>query len=167
MHGFVRFRECPTDGPRRRFAAWFEPAHNTLEPGAAIFAKRFGDMGWMIATRRLTAQFQDGTASFGPAAPRPDRTELEHCRWWLGLELAFIRPKVALALAATAAFALTGNQAPLAARRGTVEVGLHEGPVLLSWHPAYILRLTGPALQTRARDALTQDLRAALAMVQA
>ena len=71
MHAFVRFRECPPDGPRRRFAAWFEPEHNTLEPGAVFFAKRFGDMDWMIATPRLTAQFQGGTLTFGPAAPRP------------------------------------------------------------------------------------------------
>jgi probable DNA metabolism protein len=44
MHAFVRFRESPTAGPRRRFAAWFEPEHNTLEPGSAFFAKRFADM---------------------------------------------------------------------------------------------------------------------------
>ena len=94
----------------------------------------------------------------------PDRTEVEHCRWWLGLELAFIRPTVALALGASAAFALTGNASPLAARRGKVEAGLHEGPVLISWHPAFILRLTDPTSQSRARDELTGDLRAALAM---
>ncbi len=363
MHAFVRFRECPpdgqNDGARRRFAAWFEPEHNTLEPGAAFFAKRFGDMDWMIATPRLTAQFHNGTLSFGPAAPRPDlptdaseglwatyfanifnparikldamrsempkkywknlpetrlipdmlkdaearvqrmreagasvarpgaaaistryraampqavdaqglpetldqardgalhcrrcalceaatqtvwgtgavdaalmivgeqpgdtedlsgrpfvgpagqvlhqamaavgaepgavwltnavkhfkftprgkhrlhvapnQTEVDKCRWWLGLELAFIRPKVTLALGATAAFALTGNDAALAARRGTVEPGLHGGPVLISWHPAFILRLTDPAHQVRARDQMTDDLRAALAMTQ-
>ncbi len=71
MHAFVRFRECPSDGPRRRFAAWFEPEHNTLEPGSSFFAKRFADMDWMIATPRLTAQFQGGTLTFGAAAPRP------------------------------------------------------------------------------------------------
>ena len=91
----------------------------------------------------------------------PDRTEVEHCRWWLGLELAFIRPKVTLALGASAAFALTGNDGPLAARRGTVEVGLHDGPVLISWHPAYILRLPDADAQGRARQELVADLRLA------
>ena len=75
MHAFVRFRECPADGPRRRFAAWFEPEHNTLEPGSRFFAKRFADMDWLIATPRLTAHFQDGTLSFGPAGARPDLSE--------------------------------------------------------------------------------------------
>jgi hypothetical protein len=35
---------------------------------------------------------------------------------------------------------------------------------LISWHPAFILRLTDPTSQSRARDELTGDLRAALAM---
>ena len=360
MHAFVRFREVPANGPRRRFAAWFEPEHNTLEPGSAFFAKRFADMDWMIATPRLTAQFDDGKLTFGPAAPRPDvpedaseslwatyfanifnparikldamrsempkkywknlpetrlipemlkdaearvqrmhaagasqvrtgaavistryratmpqaahmgdalpetldqartaamtcqrcalcngatqtvwgtgatdaalmivgeqpgdqedltgtpfvgpagqvlrqamtaagfgpdqvwltnavkhfkftpqgkqrlhvtpdRTEVDTCRWWLGWELAFLRPKVTLALGAMAALALTGNDARLSARRGTVERGLHEGPVLISWHPAYILRLSDPVAQNRARDDLTQDLRAAFDLAQ-
>jgi DNA polymerase len=78
--------------------------------------------------------------------------------------MAFIRPSLTLALGATAAFALTRNDAPLAARRSRVEAGLHDGPVLLTWHPAYILRLSDPALQALAREDLTSDLRAALAM---
>ncbi len=354
MHAFVRFRECPGDGPRRNFAAWFEPEHNTLEPGAAFFAKRFDDMDWMIATPRLTAHFRDGVLTFGPPGARPDlpedasealwatyfanifnparikldamrsempkkywknlpetrlipamlkdaearvermhaagasvarpgaaaistryrtamaqppelpatlndarlaaagcrrcalceaatqtvwgegapdaalmivgeqpgdredlagrpfigpagqllhqamavagidakdvwltnavkhfkfslrgkhrlhqspdRQEIDHCRWWLGLELGFIRPRVTLALGASAAFALTGNAAPLTARRGKVEAGLHDGPVLVSWHPSYILRLSDPDRQDRARQDLALDLGVAFAM---
>ena len=72
MHAFVRFRELPSDTPRRSFAAWFEPEHNTLEPGSSFFAKRFADMDWLIATPRLTAQFRDGVLDFGPAGARPD-----------------------------------------------------------------------------------------------
>jgi uracil-DNA glycosylase family protein len=96
----------------------------------------------------------------------PDQTEVVQCRWWLGQELAFIRPQLTLALGATAAFALTGNDAPLSARRGQIEEGLHQGPVLISWPPAYILRLNDPIVQKRARDELTKDLRAAFALAQ-
>lgn len=133
MHAFVRFRECPGDGPRRRFAAWFEP-----------FTPR--------GKHRLHQA--------------PDRSEIEHCRWWLGLELGFIQPRITLALGASAAIALTGNAAPLAARRGRLETGLHDGPVLISWHPSYILRLTDPDQQARARQELTHDLGAAFGMAQ-
>lgn len=353
MHAFVRFRELPSDTPRRRFAAWFEPEHNTLEPGAAFFAKRFADMDWMIATPQLTAQFRTGALSFGPAGARPDlpddaaeslwatyfanifnparikldamqsemplkywknlpetrlipemlkdaearvqrmrdagasaarpgsapvstryreampqaaalpdsldqaqaaasqcrrcglceaatqtvwgagapdaalmivgeqpgdhedlagrpfvgpagqilhqamtaagvdagkvwltnavkhfkftprgkqrlhqspdRAEIEQCRWWLGLEIGFIQPRLTLALGASAAFALTHDASPLAARRGKVQIGLHDGPVLVSWHPAHILRLPDPDAQARARQELTYDLRMAFA----
>ncbi|QUS36994.1 UdgX family uracil-DNA binding protein [Falsirhodobacter algicola] len=78
MHAFVRFREVPSDGPRRAFAAWFEPDHRIVEAGTPFFADRFGDMDWVIATPEVTARF-DGTLRFeetGAAAPPPpDATE--------------------------------------------------------------------------------------------
>jgi DNA polymerase len=350
MHAFVRFRELPTDGRRRSFGAWFEPAHNTLEPGSAFFVKRFADMDWLIATPGLTARYAAGRLSFEPGGQRPDlpddasaalwatyfasifnpariklgamraempkkywknlpetrhipamladaearvermreagatpprpgagavstryratmpapadlpatlceareaamqcrrcglceaatqtvwgegdssarlmivgeqpgdredlagrpfvgpagrllreamrgveldpdavwltnavkhfkfssrgkrrihqkpdRREIEHCRWWLGLELALVRPRLALALGATAALALTGDSRPLASRRGTIETGLHGGPVLLTWHPSHILRMPDRAGQTRLRHELEADLAA-------
>ncbi|MCM8730883.1 UdgX family uracil-DNA binding protein [Hephaestia sp. GCM10023244] len=351
MHAFVRFRELPAAGPRRSFGAWFEPAHHTLEPGAAFFVERFADMDWLIATPALTARFTDGVLDFdtggerpdlpddatealwatyfanifnparvklaamraempkkywhnlpetrlipamladaearvermraaGASAPRPgaaavstryratlpiaadtpetleqarraarqcrrcglceaatqtvwgegdatarimivgeqagdqedlagrpfigpagqllrsamrdaglapertwltnavkhfkftprgkrrlhrtpDRDEIAHCRWWLGLELAFIQPQITLALGASAAFALTNDARPIAERRGGVETGLHRGPVLMTWHPAYILRTTDPAMRDRLRRDLVADIGAA------
>ncbi len=350
MHAFVRFRELPTTG-RRRFAAWFEPEHNTLEPGSRFFAKRFADMDWMIATPRLTARFEAGALSFipggthpdlpddasetlwatyfanifnparvkldamrsempkrywknlpetrlipdmlkdaeervarmreaaatlprpgaavvstryratmpvtpilpetldelratalhcrrcglcetatqtvwgegsatarlmmvgeqpgdredlegrpfiGPAgqllravmaearidptqvwltnavkhfkfAPRgkqrlhrnPARREIEDCRWWLDLELALIRPQLVVALGASAAFALTGNDAALGPRRGQTETGLQGRPVLITWHPAYNVRLPDMATQAKARNDLMLDISSA------
>ncbi|MEI4487085.1 UdgX family uracil-DNA binding protein [Frigidibacter sp. MR17.14] len=89
MHAFVRFRELPPEGAqaenqpsevRRRFAAWFEPTHPVVEPAVPFFAKRFGDMDWVIATPLLTARFIAGhlTLSETPAdqaRPPEDGTE--------------------------------------------------------------------------------------------
>ena len=75
----------------------------------------------------------------------PDRAEIEHCRWWLGLELGFVRPRLTVALGASAAYALTGNAGPMKDRVGKFEQGLHDGPVLVTWHPSYILRLPDPS----------------------
>lgn len=348
MHAFVRFRELPEVGLRRRFAAWFEPEHNIVQPGSFFFAKRFADMDWVIATPRLTARFEASTLSYHPGGTRPDlsedatetlwdtyfanifnparvklnamrsempkkywknlpetrlipdmlrdaesrvgrmraaaetspaagavaistryraampqapefpqtmvearaaaghcrrcglceaatqtvwgegpedaelmivgeqpgdredlegrpfvgpaghllreamvaagaevrqtwmtnavkhfkftprgkrrlhqnpdRNEIMHCRWWLGLELAFIRPRMVVALGASAAFALTNNGAPLTSRRGKVETGLHGGPVLVSWHPSYILRLPDQIMKERTRRELIADI---------
>jgi len=61
MHGFVRFREVSPPGANRRaFAAWFEPDHPVLEAAAPFFARRFGDMDWLIATPTLTARCEAG-----------------------------------------------------------------------------------------------------------
>jgi DNA polymerase len=72
MHAFVRFRELPGDGGRRRFAAWFEPDHNIIEPGSAFFAARFADMDWLIAAPQCSARFEDGTVSFSAGVSKPD-----------------------------------------------------------------------------------------------
>ncbi|MGV6875271.1 UdgX family uracil-DNA binding protein [Pseudochelatococcus sp. B33] len=349
MHAFVRFRELPSAGARRSFAAWFEPEHNTLEPGSAFFARRFADMDWLIATPRLTARFEAGRLTFSPGSTRPDlpedasqtlwatyfanifnparikldamraempkkywknlpetrlipqmladagarvarmreagasrpragaatvsnryratlpqaperprtleearaaalqcrrcslceaatqtvwgegrpdaqamivgeqpgdredlegrpfvgpagrllrvamteagldpastwltnavkhfkfmprgkqrlhqnpnRGEITHCRWWLGLELGLIRPRIAVALGASAAFALTADGSPLSSRRGHIETGLYGGPVLITWHPAHILRVRDEERRLAAHGELVADLR--------
>lgn len=79
MHAFVRFREIAAPGPRRAFAAWFEPEHPIVEVATPFFARRFGDMDWVIATPLLTAQFVAGDLSFSEttasAPPPEDATE--------------------------------------------------------------------------------------------
>ncbi|MBF9034629.1 UdgX family uracil-DNA binding protein [Rhodobacterales bacterium HKCCE2091] len=75
MTAFVRFRDLEAEGPRRHFAAWFEPTHHTVEPTAPFFARRFGDMDWIIATPDITARFENGAISFHPGQPRPDLPE--------------------------------------------------------------------------------------------
>ena len=75
MKAFVRFRDLAGDGPRRRFAAWFEPTHHTVEPTAPFFTRRFADMDWLIATPDVTARFEAGALSLGPGQARPDLPE--------------------------------------------------------------------------------------------
>ncbi|MGR3323508.1 MAG: UdgX family uracil-DNA binding protein [Pseudooceanicola sp.] len=76
MKAFVRFRDIAQgETGRRRFAAWFEPTHHTVEPTAPFFARRFGDMDWMIVTPDVTARFEDGHLTFAPGQDRPDLPE--------------------------------------------------------------------------------------------
>ncbi|WP_112874058.1 UdgX family uracil-DNA binding protein [Paracoccus endophyticus] len=87
----------------------------------------------------------------------PDRGEIDACRWWLDLERRFIQPRLIMALGGTAAYALTGSKTGLGRRRGTVEETA-AGPVMLSWHPSYILRLPDAGAAAEARAQLTEDL---------
>ena len=75
MRAFVRFRDLRSDGPRRSFAAWFEPTHHTVEPCAPFFARRFADMDWMIVTPDVTAKFTDGALTFHAGREKPDLPE--------------------------------------------------------------------------------------------
>jgi DNA polymerase len=72
---------------------------------------------------------------------RPNTYEIDRCRWWLQLELDLIRPRVAVALGATAARALVGRAVAISRMRGRV-VPLRDGlEGLVTVHPSYILRL--------------------------
>ncbi|MEC7298302.1 MAG: uracil-DNA glycosylase family protein, partial [Pseudomonadota bacterium] len=76
---------------------------------------------------------------------------------WLEHEIALTRPRLILAMGGTAALTLTGRKDGLLTRRGGVEETAH-GPVLLTLHPAYILRLPDASARAEALDAYTQDL---------
>ncbi len=75
MKAFVRFRDVGDAAGRRRFAAWFEPTHHTVEPTAPFFTRRFGDMDWIIATPDVTARFEDGRMTLEDGQPKPDLPE--------------------------------------------------------------------------------------------
>ncbi|HDP90503.1 MAG TPA: uracil-DNA glycosylase [Thioalkalivibrio sp.] len=71
--------------------------------------------------------------------PRPE--EAANCRPWLDRQIALIHPKLILVVGRIAAQALLGTDAPLASLRGQVHrlpgTGL---PVIVTYHPAYLLR---------------------------
>jgi len=94
----------------------------------------------------------------------PGQLEIDACREHLLRELAQVRPKVVVALGATALQSLTGGTG-VRAERGE-PLTMPSGLVLLpSWHPAYVLRATGEAGR-RARDELTAHLSLALSLAQ-
>ncbi|MEM6940106.1 MAG: UdgX family uracil-DNA binding protein [Pseudomonadota bacterium] len=75
MKAFVRFREVSTpEAPRRQFISWFEPEHRIEELIAGFFARRFGDMDWVIVTPEVTTRFAGGQIHHEAVAT--DRLEL-------------------------------------------------------------------------------------------
>jgi probable DNA metabolism protein len=81
MHAFLRFHELDAKGPRRHFAAWFEPEHPVLQAAAPFFARRFADMDWRIVTPEGVAHF-DGMLRFSEPVPRPELPpDASHALW--------------------------------------------------------------------------------------
>ena len=88
----------------------------------------------------------------------PDAGEVQACQWWLGLERRFVQPRLIVGMGATAALALTGpSRRSLTERRGKVEETA-SGPVLLTWHPSFILRVPDEGRKAEARTQLAEDL---------
>lgn len=86
----------------------------------------------------------------------PNTSEVSHCKFWLDTERTLLKPRLTLALGATAMGALTGNAKGVTARRGTIEQTPH-GPVLITLHPSALLRMP-PAGRPAAEDAFVADL---------
>ena len=93
----------------------------------------------------------------------PDRGEVQACRWWLDAERRLVKPKVILALGATAGLAVFGRAVPISTSRGQ-PIALEGGQGLVSWHPSYLLRVPDPDAKHRAYDQLVADLRLAREM---
>lgn len=76
-------------------------------------------------------------ASTGNRKPRPE--EMKTCLPWLEKQIALIKPKVLVALGATAVEGLLGNTEPVGKLRGRF-LDFQGIPVMTTYHPAYLLR---------------------------
>jgi len=70
---------------------------------------------------------------------KPTAGEVKHYRWWLEKELDLVKPRLVVALGATAALALAGKAVPVAKNRGSYEFDGRPG--YLTVHPSFLLRM--------------------------
>lgn len=76
-----------------------------------------------------------------PGNRDPEADEVAACRPYLDRQIELLRPKLIVALGRVAAQRLLGSTAPLSKLRGVPQVyGAANTPVLVSYHPAYLLR---------------------------
>ncbi|WGM39077.1 UdgX family uracil-DNA binding protein [Caulobacter sp. NIBR1757] len=88
-----------------------------------------------------------------PAAP-----EIVACRWWLDSERRLIRPKVIVALGATAAQAVFGKAMPIAASRGRAIQLDDQAQGVVTYHPSFLLRVPDAKAKAEGFAALVEDL---------
>jgi DNA polymerase len=98
----------------------------------------------------------------------PDPGEVRACRWWLDQERELVKPRVVLAMGATAAGAVFGRTMPILKSRGR-PLPLGEGGSVgfVTVHPSYLLRLPDAAAKEAGFRAFVEDLRAAAALAEA
>lgn len=95
----------------------------------------------------------------------PNAGEVQACRWWLDAERNRIRPRVVVAMGATAAHAVLSRKVAVTRERGR-PLALDDGSqALITVHPAYLLRLPDAEARERERVAFVADLKAAKAMI--
>ncbi|KQV38017.1 MULTISPECIES: UdgX family uracil-DNA binding protein [unclassified Rhizobium] len=89
---------------------------------------------------------------------KPNLGEVQHCKWWLKLELDFVKPKLVVAMGATAVASLTGRQQKLGDLRGDlldIDTG---GSMMVTVHPSYLLRLPDHGRQQEELARFRADL---------
>lgn len=94
----------------------------------------------------------------------PAQREIEACKRWLDGELAALAPALVVCLGATAARAIVGPGARVAALRDRIIERERSPAVLVTVHPSFVLRLDG-AEQDSAFAGLVADLRLAARFV--
>ena len=99
-------------------------------PAGRLFDEVLGEVGIDRAETYVTNSVKH--FKFEPRGTRrihqkPDTGEVQLCRWWVEKEIALIRPKLLVALGATAAYALLDRNVGIMRERGTIH-GKGEGP---------------------------------------
>jgi DNA polymerase len=93
---------------------------------------------------------------------QPNAGEIEACRWWLERERDIVRPRLTVALGATAAAALLGQRVAITRLRGRLieEAAMH---LWITVHPSYLLRLPDERARQREFVRFVRDLEGAKA----
>jgi uracil-DNA glycosylase family protein len=90
----------------------------------------------------------------------PTTSDIKHYRWWLERELAFVHPRLVVALGATATQALAGKAVPVMKNRGPTDLfGAWRG--FITVHPSSLLRQIDEQAKAAAYGAFVDDLKRA------
>lgn len=90
----------------------------------------------------------------GPRGPRnraPDPEEMANCRPFLDRQIDIIQPGVILALGSPAAKSFLGRDFQITKMRGRWYAGPNGLPLMVTFHPAYVLRQTGGEIEAVKR----------------
>lgn len=115
------------------------------EPFVGKAGKLLDEMLNSIGRARASNAYIANVVKCRPPGNRdPESDEVAACRPFLDRQIELIQPKLILALGRIAAQRLLGSDAPLSKLRGPLHAySPAQTPVLISYHPAYLLRSPG------------------------
>jgi uracil-DNA glycosylase family 4 len=91
---------------------------------------------------------------------KTDAGEITACRWWIAQEQQLVRPKVTVALGATAARSLLGRAVTIGKERGRpLALPDGAGEAWITVHPSYLLRITDRSAADAEYARFVEDLR--------
>ena len=89
----------------------------------------------------------------------PNPSEVTACRWWVDAERRLVRPRVVVALGATAALSVFGKATPIGKSRGIALQLPDQTQGVVTYHPSYLLRVPDAEAKAKAYALFVQDLR--------
>ncbi|MES2722534.1 MAG: UdgX family uracil-DNA binding protein [Pseudomonadota bacterium] len=89
----------------------------------------------------------------------PNPSEVTACRWWVDAERRLVRPRVVVALGATAALSVFGKATPIGKNRGIALQLPDQAQGVVTYHPSYLLRVPDAEAKAKAYALFVQDLR--------
>ena len=89
----------------------------------------------------------------------PNTTEVAACRWWLDAERRIVRPRVIVALGATAGLAVFGKPTPIGKSRGQAFQLADQAQGVITYHPSFLLRVPDADAKAKAYAAFVEDLK--------
>ncbi len=87
----------------------------------------------------------------------PVAKEIDTCRWWVEAERAIVKPKLVLALGASAARSMLGKTVSISRARSVPHMLADGSELWITAHPSYLLRLDGEA-QAKQTQLFAADL---------
>ena len=137
--------------------------HPFVGPAGALLDQAFAALGWdrgQVYVTNAVKHFKYEPRGRRRMHKTPAQREADACLHWLEAEIDAVQPRALVALGATAARQLLGRMVPVLSTRGTWLRRADGRPVLVTLHPAAILR-GDPAEREAAVARWIEDLRRA------
>lgn len=137
-------------------------------PAGQVFDRALADAGVPRAEAYITnavKHFKHELRGKRRLHKTPETAEIEACRGWLEAERRLVRPRVIVALGATAVRAVMGKPLTIGGARGQVFQLEDQAQGVVTWHPSFLLRTPDPAAKARAYEQFVADLRFAWSLV--